>query len=86
MTETNPSTYERRDVIKAGAMATAALAVGNAFAQEKQAEPAQPKPKLPPIKVGLLGCGGRGTGAAFDALQADSGVVIHAIGDILAIA
>jgi len=83
MTETNPSTYERRDVIKAGAMATAALAVGNAFAQEKQAEPAQPKPKLPPIKVGLLGCGGRGTGAAFDALQADSGVVIHAIGDIL---
>lgn len=85
MTETTTSRFERRDLIKAGAIATAAMAIGNAFAQDKapEAAPVEPKPALPPIKVGLLGCGGRGTGAAFDALQADNGVVIHAIGDIL---
>ena len=34
------------------------------------------------IKIGLIGCGGRGTGAALQALQADDGVVIHAMGDV----
>ncbi len=34
------------------------------------------------IKVGLLGCGGRGTGAAANALNADPGVVIWAMGDL----
>src|SRR5438045_2017057 len=35
------------------------------------------------IKVGLVGCGGRGTGAAADALQADPGVHLTAMGDVL---
>jgi myo-inositol 2-dehydrogenase/D-chiro-inositol 1-dehydrogenase len=34
------------------------------------------------LKVGLIGCGGRGTGAAMQALQADPGVIISALGDI----
>jgi predicted dehydrogenase len=34
------------------------------------------------LKVGLLGCGGRGTGAAANALAADPGVVIWALGDL----
>ena len=34
------------------------------------------------IKVGLIGCGGRGTGAANDAATADSGVVIWSMGDV----
>ena len=34
------------------------------------------------IKVGLVGCGGRGTGAAIDCLRADDGTVIWAMGDI----
>lgn len=34
------------------------------------------------IKVGLIGCGGRGLGAAAQALRADQQVVISAIGDI----
>lgn len=34
------------------------------------------------IKVGLIGCGGRGTGAAAQALQADPDVIITALGDI----
>jgi predicted dehydrogenase len=34
------------------------------------------------IKVGLIGCGGRGTGAASQALKADPNVVITAMGDV----
>ncbi len=34
------------------------------------------------IKVGLIGCGGRGSGAASQALQADPNVVLHAMGDL----
>lgn len=33
------------------------------------------------LKVGLIGCGGRGTGAAYNALMADENVVIAAMGD-----
>lgn len=33
------------------------------------------------IKVGLIGCGGRGSGAASDALEADPGVRLFAMGD-----
>jgi len=36
------------------------------------------------LKVGLIGCGGRGTGAAFQALSADPDVVITAMGDVFA--
>jgi myo-inositol 2-dehydrogenase/D-chiro-inositol 1-dehydrogenase len=34
------------------------------------------------IKVGLIGCGGRGTGAAHQALQADPNVILTAMGDV----
>jgi predicted dehydrogenase len=34
------------------------------------------------IRVGLVGCGGRGTGAAADALRADPGVRITALADV----
>ena len=40
--------------------------------------------ELPPIKIGLVGCGGRGTGAAMQALHADDGVVLHALADVFA--
>ena len=38
--------------------------------------------KKPTLKVGLIGCGGRGTGAALQALQADPDVVLTAMGDV----
>ena len=38
------------------------------------------------IRVGLVGCGGRGTGAAIEAAGRDRGVVIAAIGDLAAAA
>jgi predicted dehydrogenase len=34
------------------------------------------------LKVGLVGCGGRGTGAAADALRADANVKLVAMGDV----
>ncbi|MFT3705037.1 MAG: Gfo/Idh/MocA family oxidoreductase [Agriterribacter sp.] len=36
------------------------------------------------LKVGLIGCGGRGSGAANQALNADPNVVLHAMGDLFA--
>ena len=36
------------------------------------------------IRIGLVGCGGRGTGAAIQAAAADPGVVITALGDLFA--
>src|SRR6187401_3535065 len=33
------------------------------------------------LKIGFIGCGGRGTGAANQALKADSNVVLWAMGD-----
>jgi predicted dehydrogenase len=35
------------------------------------------------LRVGLIGCGGRGTGAASQALNADPGVVLTAMGDMM---
>ena len=34
------------------------------------------------MRVGVVGCGGRGTGAAIDAVDADPGVEIYAMGDL----
>ena len=34
------------------------------------------------LKVGLIGCGGRGSGAANQALKADPNVVLHAVADL----
>src|ERR1700722_2907708 len=34
------------------------------------------------LKIGLIGCGGRGTGAAGGALKADKNVALTAMGDV----
>lgn len=65
----------RREVLGAATAAGAAAALmasGNyAFAQGSDT-----------LKVGLVGCGGRGTGAAADALTADPGAVLTAMADV----
>ncbi len=43
---------------------------------------ASAKTKDAVLKVGLIGCGGRGTGAASQALHADPNVVLTAMGDV----
>lgn len=65
----------RREFLKSASAAgstAALLATGNyGFAQGSDQ-----------INVGLIGCGGRGSGAAADALQADPGVHLTAMGDV----
>ena len=67
----------RRDFIKTSALATPGLSAGliasgdYAFAAGSDT-----------IRVGLVGCGGRGTGAARDAVVSADGVEIVAMGDL----
>jgi myo-inositol 2-dehydrogenase / D-chiro-inositol 1-dehydrogenase len=69
-----PQTDSRRDFLKTAAVGSAMAASlafpGGAFAAADDT-----------LKVGLVGCGGRGTGAAIEALQADSNVKLVAMGD-----
>src|SRR5688572_10547613 len=78
MTPTMPkTTSSRRDFILSSAAGAAALATGlrsvsaSAFVDGSDE-----------IRVGLIGCGGRGTGAAKDAVEAAQGVKIVSLGDL----
>jgi predicted dehydrogenase len=65
----------RRDFVKTAAAASVAAALpGNlgVFARGADA-----------IKVGVIGCGGRGTGATLDCLNADPGIEVVALGDLV---
>lgn len=65
-------TYSRREFLGASAAVGATLVLPkNVFAQGSDT-----------IKVGLIGCGGRGTGAVIDAANADPGVVLWAMADV----
>ena len=66
--------FTRRDFLKASAVAAGGLAVGEAGAQDGTDSRR--------LRVGLIGCGGRGTGAAAQALAADSNVRLVAMGDV----
>jgi predicted dehydrogenase len=80
MTPNDGST--RRDFLKV----SGAALVGSALAPVASALPnlAVRQQGSSTIKVGLLGCGGRGTGAAQQALAADPGVELVALGDVFA--
>ena len=68
-------------------LATSALTLGTTTACATGAGTAtlpatlSTKPRSGILKIGLVGCGGRGTGAAVQALRADPNVVFWAIGD-----
>lgn len=66
------SDLTRRDFVKTAGAITAASAVLPAWAVMEDRSP---------IKIGFIGCGGRGTGAANQALNANSTAVIWAMGD-----
>src|SRR5262245_7302086 len=74
-TEPTPST--RRDFIKT----TAAAAAGTALAANLSLLSNVHAAGNDVIKVGVIGCGGRGSGAAGDVLRAAPNVQIVAIGD-----
>lgn len=64
----------RRDFVRTAAAVTAATSVFPRFTWGAAADK--------PIKVGLIGCGGRGTGAANNAMAAAPNVTVVALGDI----
>jgi predicted dehydrogenase len=74
------SSPSRRDVLRTGTAAAvgAALAATYAFPSGVYAKASDT------IKIGLVGCGGRGTGAAGQALAADEGTELVAMGDMFA--
>lgn len=66
----------RRDFVRESAAAGAALSAGVALMSTAHAAGSDQ------IKIGIVGCGGRGTGAAHDAMTADPGVRLVAMGDL----
>src|SRR4028118_330219 len=70
MSDLNGST-SRREVLRTGAMLAGAPMLLRSAQQASRA-----------IKVGLVGCGGRGTGAAAQALKADDYSELTAVADI----
>lgn len=70
----------RRNFLKTMSALSAGLVASRIRAEgETSSEP--PAAPSKPIKVGLVGCGMRGTGAMENAFRADEGVVLHAMAD-----
>jgi myo-inositol 2-dehydrogenase/D-chiro-inositol 1-dehydrogenase len=67
---------DRRTFVQGAAAVAASGAIGSTSMAARRRE------RRDPIRVGLIGCGGRGTGAAFQAMTADAGVVLWAMGDV----
>ena len=76
ITNSNLNT-SRRDFLKTSALIGGAL-MGPAILPDKMYGAVNDAP----LKIGLIGCGGRGTGAAGQALQADKNVALTAMGDV----
>lgn len=74
----NSSTTSRRDFIKT----TAAAVVSGSIAARLDTIPGAYAGGSDAIKIGLVGCGGRGTGAAIDAISSAEGVRLAAMGDV----
>ena len=73
MTDTRIDSPSRREFLQTAAVASAALAVPQGlFAAGSDI-----------IRVGVVGCGGRGTGAAADCLRGSEGVELVALGDLV---
>ena len=77
MNTSNENTTSRRNFIKCsaligGALAAPAILPSRLFAAENSDT----------LKIGLIGCGGRGRGAANNALKADNNVVLTAMADV----
>ena len=68
--QATPSPHRREFLAASAAVAAATLAPAGVFAAGDET-----------VKVGLIGCGGRGSGAASDCLHADKAVKIVAMGD-----
>jgi predicted dehydrogenase len=70
------SGWTRRDFVKTGSLLAMGAAVPRAMAQDQRAS------EQSPLRVGVIGCGGRGTGAAADSLNASPRTRIVALADL----
>lgn len=75
-----PASSSRRDFLKSSSVALAGATALGSLSVARNAHAAGSDT----LKVGLVGCGGRGTGAAAQALNADSNVKLVAVGDAFA--
>ncbi|MDB6033517.1 MAG: gfo/Idh/MocA family oxidoreductase [Verrucomicrobiales bacterium] len=78
MNTSDNSSTNRRDFLKTSTLAVSG-AIAAPFILGTKSNAASPGDT---IKVGLIGCGGRGTGAALNALKADENAVLTAVGDL----
>ncbi|MBI3881957.1 MAG: Gfo/Idh/MocA family oxidoreductase [Verrucomicrobia bacterium] len=76
--DSNSST--RREFLQHSSATAAGLALGSALSLPHPARAANVKADK--LKLGLIGCGGRGSGAAAQALTADSNTELWAMGDV----
>ncbi len=77
----------RRDFLNISAVAATGIMVGCSVASDKKRTLEEVKfldqaPDGKVLKAGLIGCGGRGSGAAIDFLSAGPNLKIHALGDV----
>jgi myo-inositol 2-dehydrogenase / D-chiro-inositol 1-dehydrogenase len=70
-TQTTRRDFLKTSALVGGAIAAPAILPGNLFANTN----------TDTLRIGLIGCGGRGSGAADQALSADSNIVLTAMGD-----
>src|SRR5512139_2198106 len=75
MSNQHETSVTRRDFVRTAAAASIAATFPASFSVFAQGSDT--------LKVGVIGCGGRGTGAAIDCLKADPGVEIVALGDLV---
>lgn len=75
---TTSKTTDRRSFLKT----TGAAVIGSTLAYNMGFATEILHTKRGTLKIGLIGCGGRGTGAAIQALTADPDVVLTAMGDV----
>lgn len=75
MTDSQPSLPTRRDMLAASAATFATVSLGARSHMPNGSDI---------IRIGLIGCGGRGVGALHDALNADPNTVVTAVADVFA--
>lgn len=75
MQASNANKLSRREFVRS---ATVAAAAAGAFPHVVRGAP-----DSKPLKIGLIGCGGRGTGAAKNAMEGDPNVKVVALADIV---
>jgi predicted dehydrogenase len=70
----------RRDFVRLAAVSVPLAAGATRAAAQTGIRSAEPVPDK--IRVGVIGCGGRGTGAAMNAVESSANVEIYAMGDL----